>query len=191
MEATLKDWLGSVWKVMIFPFPRTFINEAQKAKGKTASAIVALLLLTIIVNLFNYVVLDHVFSPITILAALILAPIQTFFLAFWLDTICRKLFHFNTSYYDEYLYLAVVVAIVTQTLYTILNLIPFLQGNYLLAAWYLYPILLLTIAVQSLTKVKIWQATVIVVLSTIFALIGFACVAIFLLMMTRGMPGIY
>ncbi len=191
MEATLKDWLGSFWKVTIYPARVTFINESVKAKGKTASAIGWLLFLTVFVLLYNYAVFKFVFPVLVIILTFILFPLDSFFLVFWLDTVSRKVFKCKISYYDEFLYLGVVIAVVGQILFSILNLIPAVRGYYLLWASYLYPIVLLIIAVQSLTKLKVWQAFVTVILSVILAFIAFICITVLLLSMTRGIPGVY
>jgi hypothetical protein len=191
MEAALKDWLGSFWKVMIYPTQVTFVHESGKAKGKTTSAIGWLLFLTVFVNLYNYVVFKYAFPISVIILAFILLPLDAFFLAFWLDTISRKVFHCKISYYEEFLYLGVVIAVVDQVLFSTLNLIPAVRGSYLSGASSLYPIVLLIVAVQSLTRLKVWQAIITVILSVILALIVFICITVLLLSMTRGIPGIY
>ena len=190
MEATLKDWLGSFWGIIIHPSESTFVNEAQKAEGKTSSAIGWLLFLTVFTHIYNYIVFKSVFSIPVIILTFILIPLDALFLAFCLDTIYRRVFHRKKTYFDEFLYIVVVVLVSSQLFVSLLNLIPAIRGNYLLLASYLYPIVLLIIAVKSLTKLKGWQSAITVVLSVILALAGLICMPACLFSLMRAVPGI-
>ena len=190
MEATFKDWLGSFWKIIVHPSESTFVREAQKAKGKISSAIGWLLFLAVLIHLYIYAVFKYVFPIHVIILTFILIPLFSFFLAFCLDTIYRKIFHRKKTYYDEFLYIGIVILIVSQFVFSILNLIPAIRGNYLLWASYLYPIVLLIIAVKSLTKLKGWQAAITVILSVLLALAGFLCMPTFLFNLIRAVPGV-
>lgn len=186
METTLKDWLGSFWHVMIYPSQGTFAHESQKAGGKTTSAIGWLIFLAVFLHLYNYVVFKSVSPLSVVLLTLLLIPLDFFLLAFWLDTISRKVFHHKTSSYEQFLYIGVVIGVVSQILFSILNLIPPLRGYYLAEASYLYPIIILIVAVHSLTKLRIWESIITVILSVLLSLIIFACTSIFLLSMASG-----
>jgi hypothetical protein len=36
---TIQDWLGTLFAILITPFPRTYLREARKAPGKFSSAV--------------------------------------------------------------------------------------------------------------------------------------------------------
>jgi hypothetical protein len=190
MEATMKDWLGSFWKIVIYPSEATFFNEAQKADGKTSSAVGLLLLLTLFIHLYNYVFFQTAFPVVVIILSFLLIPLDIFLLAFCLDTIYRNAFHRKKSYYEEFLYIGVVTFISSQLLFFLLNMIPPIRGNQLLWVSYLYLTVLLIIAVKSLTKLKAWQATVTVILSVILSVAGLIFMPVCLFSVIRAVPGV-
>lgn len=190
MEATLKDWLGSFWNILIRPSQSTFFDEAQKAQGKTGSAVGWILFLTIFIHLYNYVAFNYVYPIYVIISSFILLPLDIFILTFCMDTICRKVFHRRRSYYDEFLYLWVVIFVISQVIIVVLSLIPAIRDNYLSWVLFLYPIGLLTVAVKSLTELKIWQAAITVVLSVILASLFLICGPVFLFILIGTVPGV-
>ena len=190
MEATLKDWLGSFGEIVIHPSEGTFLKEARKAQGKTGSALGWLLFLTAFIHVFNLVVFNYVYPIYVIVSSFILIPIGFFFLAFCLDTIYRKVFHRKKTYYDEFLYIGVAIFFVSQIFILLLSVIPALRDTYLSWALFLYPIILLIIAVKSLTKLKGWQASLTVVLSVVLASLFLLCGPLFLFSLIRAVPGV-
>ena len=194
MDATVKDWLGSFWNILIRPTESTFVNEAKKAEGKTFSAVGSLVLFTAFFCLYNLAVLHYDFSKGAVILGFIIIPLYFLVLAFSLDTLYRKIFHRQKSYYEEFLYIGVVIFIISQLLFYLLIWIPFLGTDYLaftsIAVAYLYPIVLLIVAVKSLTKLTAWQATLTVILGVGSTIIGWLCMIVFMLGLMRAVPGV-
>ncbi len=190
----MKDWLGSFWNVLIRPSESTFVSEAKKAEGKTLSAVGSLVLFTAFFCLYNLAVLHYDFPIAAVILGFIIIPLYFLVLAFSLDTLCRKIFHRKKSYYEEFLYIGVVVFIISQLLFYLLSWIPFLGTDYLtftsIAVAYLYPIVLLIVAVKSLTKLTVWQATLTVILGVVSTIIGWFCIIVFMLSLMRAVPGV-
>jgi hypothetical protein len=190
MEATLKDWISSFWKILIHPSESTFLNESQKAQGKTGSALNWLLFMTVFIYVFNYAVFNYIYPIYVIISSLILIPIDFFILAFCLDAVYRKFSRRKKMYYEEFLYLEVVIFIVSQMLILLLSLIPAVRNTNLLWVLFLYPVVLLIVAVKSLTKLRVWQATIAVILSVTLAASFLICGPLFLFSLIRAVPGV-
>jgi hypothetical protein len=190
MEATLKDWLGSFWQITVRPSQTTFVNESRKAKGKFVSVIGWLTFIAAFTHLFVYVVYQQFFAPVVIVLTFIVLPIVFLLFAFWLDTVYRRAFHRQKSYYDEFLYLAVVIYVPWTIWSSLLSLTPSV-GNYLWWASLLYLVIMLTIAVKSLTKLKTWQAAITVVFGLVLGVMGLICLPAFILSLTRAVPSVF
>jgi hypothetical protein len=101
----------------------------------------------------------------------------------------RKIFHHKQTYYDEFLYIWVIIFVLYQILASLSDLIPVARESYYLSwALYLYPITLLSMAVKAITKLKVWQAIMTVVLSIILTLSFLACMPAFILSMIGAVP---
>jgi hypothetical protein len=190
MEATLKDWLGSFWEITVRPSQTTFINESRKTKGKFVSVIGWLIFVATFTHVYVYVVYKQFFAPAVIVLTFIVIPIVFLLFAFWLDTICRRAFHRQKSYYDEFLYLTVVIYVPYTIWSSLLSLVPSV-GNYLWWASLLYLVIMLTIAVKSLTKLKTWQAATTVILGLVLGILGLICLPAFILSLTRAVPSVF
>jgi hypothetical protein len=190
MEATLRDWLSSFREIIIRPSQIAFVNESQKAKGKIFGAIGWLLFIAAFDQLYVYAVYKYVFSVSLVIMTFLVFPLVFLFLAFCIDTVYCKVFHHKNTYYDEFLYIAVAIFVPFQILSSSLSLIPTI-GIYLGWASIIYPIILLIVAVKSLTKLKTWETIVTVVLSIILALAGFFCIPVFLLSIMRAVPRVF
>jgi hypothetical protein len=190
MEVTLKDWFSSFWEILVRPSKTTFINESQKAKGKLPSVIGWLIFIMAFDHVFVYAIYKQLFSPLVIVLTFIIFPIVFLLFAVFLDTIYRRAFHRKKSYYDEFLYLAVAIYVPYSIWSAPLALIPSL-GTYLWWASLVYLVILLTIAVKSLTKLKTWQAAITVIISLLLGVMGLICFPVFLLSLTRAVPSVY
>jgi hypothetical protein len=166
------------------------VNESQKAKGKIFGAISWLLLIVAFNHFYVYAVYKYVFSLSVIIMTFLFFPIVFLFFVFCIETVYQKAFHRKKTYYDEFLYIAVAIFVPFQILSSPLGLIPSF-GIYLGWASFIYPIILLVVAVKALTKLKTWQAIVTVVLSIILGLAGFFCIPAFLLSIMRAVPGVF
>src|SRR5215211_114118 len=173
MKATLRDWLTSFWEITVHPSQTTFINESRKAKGKFVSVIGWLTFVAAFNDLFVYVVYKQ-FAPLVIVLTFIVGPIAFLLFAFWLDTIYRRAFHRQKSYYDEFLYLTVAIYVPYTIWSSLLRLTPSV-GHFLWWTSFLYLVIMLTIAVKSLTKLKTWQAATTVIFSLVLGVMGLIC----------------
>ncbi len=79
MKQTLLDWLGTFWRVLVAPTPKTFLQEAKKADGKFASAVVWLVVYALCVFGAASVVAGSVLDIPALLTILFLIPVVVIF----------------------------------------------------------------------------------------------------------------
>ena len=186
--AIFQDWLLTFYRIIVSPLPRTFINEAKKAKGKFPSAVLWLTLAVLIADAIIYFATGY-FPVSRILMSLIFLPIIFLVFVFSLDILYKKLFDRKKSYYDELLYLVVGVYTPFSVISSLTSLIPKV-GQILSWILFVYPLLLVILLLKSLTNLKFWQASVVVSLGTILTLGSLFCIPAFILSMMGALPRI-
>jgi hypothetical protein len=178
--STMAEWLAAFWKIIYKPLPQTFLDIAQNAKGKFSSCIAWLVFVAIFSELFNYIFFlpKNDFSwLIPTLASVVAVPIEILFYVFWIRTFQRKVFHGETDYYNELLYVIVAIYVVMGVMSKFLALIPILL---VASTWiaYAYFIILTMVAVRAITKLDLWKTIVTVLLSFLLAAGVALCVGI-------------
>ena len=185
---TIKDWLQTFGMIIIKPLPNTYITEAKKAKGKFPSAVAWLVIYAVAINAYVYLQPQHYFSPSTMLVSILILPLVFLLFIFSLHQLYKNLFGRKKDYYDELLYL------------TVGNFVPFILINLAVASipkvntivsWaaLFYPLILTIIALMAITKLKLWQSIVIVILASLVASVGFFCIGAIILSLMRAVPG--
>ncbi len=185
---TLKDWLVTFWKIIIMPMPETFIKEAKKAKGKFSSAVVWLVFLAVLIHLSIFLLFDYVYPLWVTISTILFVPITFFVFVFFIHMFYQRLFHRKKDYHAEFLYLAVGIFVPFVAIGSIVPMVPQV-GTTLAWISLLYPIILMIIAVSTITKLKAWQSTVTVFLGLFFATLGFLCLPAFFFSMMNAVPG--
>ena len=175
MADTLKDWVGTFWRILISPTPRTFIEEAEKAKDKFTSAIgwtvfialYAYLLPLIKGPTFNFTLL--IYSLLIFPLVIVLVPSATHF-------VLQRLFHQKKYIYDKILYIYTAILVLFQL---IINPVTyFVPQNIALVLNYFfitYQLALFVIATKSIANIKYWQATVTTICSITAGAVIFIC----------------
>lgn len=166
-----KNWLRTFGKIIVSPLPKTFIKESRKAKGKTLSALGWFLFVYIFGLIFSLVILKSKVSLYGIVAGLIFYPILFFLFVYCLNSLSKSLFHLNKDFHAEILYLVVGIYTPFSIIQAGINVLPKIG---IIAGWisYIYPLILLTIAIKSLTKLNYWKTLVTIFLSSIIAILG-------------------
>jgi hypothetical protein len=174
VKETVIDWLGTFWKVLIRPTPKTFLEEAKKAEGKPASAIGLLIFYGLYVYILASIGLTR--APLSfgaLIAATLVIPLGVLIFTSSAYYLCQRLPRRKKYNYDKMLYLNVAILLpillVTAPLF-VWDVFPLST-----AVLFFYQIALLTISIKSLADIEYWQALVIIFLSTVATIL--VCVA--------------
>jgi len=188
---SLKYWLVSICLVFIKPIPKTFKKITQDVKGVLGASIAWVVLMT---SIFIITVGQLGFYEGGYIAQLIIAiiimPIWFLLFVYLLEYINKRVFHRKQSWYEELLFSTTIVFILT----TVLDLIPIVlnyENDMLNLALLIYPIALLIISVIAITKVKIWQSIVSVLLVSGLSVGAFLFIGFFLMSMIQVVPSMF
>ncbi len=182
----LRDWLGTFGMIVIRPLPSTFVKEAKKAEGKFASAVVWLVLVVLAAHVWLYLVTGSPDALLAAVATVFLIPIAFLFLVYCIHMLQQRLFRKKAYHYPELLYLLVGICVPIAVVNVIL-------GRGALADilfWVIcaYGLVLAVMAVAAVTRLRIWQASIAVVLSLILAAGGFVCIGLFIISLIQTVP---
>ena len=171
----LKDWLGTFWRILISPLPKTFVEEAEKAENKFTSALGWAAFIAIYSYVMPSIITRQVFN-FTILALLLLAcPLAIVLVPSATHFMLQRVFHRKEYLYDKVLYIYAAIIIVFEIF---IDLTFFFPANiaslisYLLRA---YQLILLVIAIKAIANIRYWQAIATILCSAIVGVIIFAC----------------
>jgi hypothetical protein len=171
----MKDWLGTFWKVIVSPTPKTFLAEAQKAPDKFSSAMGWLVFFAI--YLYGVVTIGIAPLPIAaLISAVLLIPLVVILLTSAMHFVCQRVFHQKKYFYDKLLYITVAILLPIQFIFAPVTL--FLPEKFSLALIYvllLYQIVLLALALKTIANLEYWQALVTVFISVVVGILAFLC----------------
>ncbi len=184
---TLFDWLTTIGMIFIKPFPKTFLSESGKAKGKLPSAIAWIVLIVISFHLLLYIAYRFVYPVFTILASILLVPVIFLFYVFCVHILYKRLFHRKADHYDELLYLMVSIFVPFTLVAILLLLIPKV-GSALSIISMIYAVMLVAIAVKTITKLSIAKALITVIFGTLIALLGYILIPAFVFGLMNTVP---
>jgi hypothetical protein len=190
MKETLIDWLGTFWKVLTLPTPKTFLAEAKKADGKFASAIGWLVFYAVYIYTLASLAFGRLLAVSTLLTVMLVVPLAVLLFTSAAHFICQRLLRRKEYLYDKMLYLT--VAILLPVFLIIAPLSLFLSGGvFQLLAFILlfYQVALLTIAIKTTADIEYWQALVTVFLSIVVGILVGGIIFI-LIRATVAPPGI-
>ena len=185
-----QDWLTTMYRVVVSPKPDTFITESKKANGNFTSAIFWLLFLTLIFHVFIYISSQYVFPISSIIVTLIFVPLVFLFYVFSVDLFYKRLFNRKKNYYNELLYLMTSIFSPFYIISLFTLLLPNKLGTILGWITTVYPILLVTLVLKSLVKLKFWQAITVILLATALAAGGVFCIPAFIFSLIGSVPGV-
>ncbi len=175
----IKDWLTTFGMIIVKPVPATFIGEAEKAKGKFASAVAWIAFVAVFVEANILIFLGH-FSLSRLVKALLFVPIVVIFSVFCLHMFYQKFFGRKKYYHEELLYLIVGIFVPFVVASILATYIP-VVGEVLSWIVLAYPVILTVIAVKAITRLKIWQSVIVVFCGLVVAIIGYVVIPILIL----------
>lgn len=186
----LHDWLFAFRTILTKPSSQSFEKTAKKASGKTSSIIVAIVCFTVFIFVHAYFAENIIFSPSTYLLSLIGFPLLFFLTVFWMEVFRKKLFRRKKSYYDELLFIVTVVLILFGFISSLLSIIPGI-GRILSIMVNIYQVVLIVIALSSITNLKIWHSILTVTASMIVTVGSFSCILAFMISMIGTVPRVF
>ena len=188
MIDTLKDWLGTFWKIIIAPTPRTFLAEAQKADAKFASAVAWLVFCAVYLSILsNFVVAPA--SVISFITAVIVLPLAVVLFTSAMHFAYQRIAHRRQYLFDKMLYLTVSILVPLQfILIHVALLLPAQIIAILAFVLLLYQAVLLAVALKAIAKIEYWQALLSVLVSIIVAIMASGIVLLLLYSTVTG-PG--
>lgn len=171
---TIKDWLGTFWKILIAPTAKTFVEEAEKAQNKFASAI----LWSVFIAICSYLIpamAGQVFNGMILIFALLIFPLVIVLVPSVAHFMLQRVFRRKQYLYDKILYIFTAILVLFQLIVNISFFMPTNIStvfNYIIVA---YQIVLLIVAVKAVAKVNYWQAVSTILASFTAGALIFIC----------------
>jgi hypothetical protein len=152
--------------VLVNPRPQTFRGIADRSTGKLRSAVAWMVVFSCLLYLFSVMTSEVVLSPFPLLLFMILTPALTLFWVFCLYFIYRVWFRGNNQLYDGLVCAVACILIPINLVRAILLMIP-IAGPVISWLICVYQALLAVIAVYAITRLKIIQAIMVVVVGSL------------------------
>ena len=172
----IQDWLTTFGLVMIKPLPQTFVIESKKAKGKFSTALMWVAFVAVVVDIQTLIIKNY-FSVSKILKSILFTPVVVLISVFVVHLLYQRLLGKKKDLYSELLYLIVGIFVPFVIVSLFVNQIP-VVGKALFWATLAYPLILIVIAVKTITELKIWQSIMIVFLGSVVAVIAYFSIPI-------------
>jgi len=186
LSETLKDWLGTFWRILISPTPKTFIEEAEIAKDKLGSAIGW----AIFIAIYSYMIpilTGYVFNITILISALLIFPLVVVLVPSAAHFTLKRVFHRKQYLYDKVLYIYTAILVTFQLIITPVTF--FISADIVSTLSYLllfYQFVLLVIATKAIAQIKYWQATATVLSAVIVGATIFICTLPFITSLMSG-----
>jgi hypothetical protein len=164
------EWLAAFYRVLIRPRPSTFVEFSQKARGRFEAGIVWLVL-TALAAVLLPLAAGAPFDPATVLAGVVVLPLGVMLWAAAVDFLYRRIYDHQARLYNALFYCIVCVFVPTTILNALLQLVPMVSS---VADWLvpLAQVALVTMAVIAITRLRLWQAILLVAVSAVTALVA-------------------
>jgi hypothetical protein len=188
---TLNDWLSTFWKILTEPSQATFLAAAKCAKRKFVTAMLWLIAIATLYYIRGRFITGVSLGIMLLFLAVIALPISVLVCVTSIHFFLKRMFHCKADHYDEILYLTVAVIVVVSLIVLGFSLIPGITGRILMWAALVYLVVLLVVAVKSITKLMWVEALVSVIVSLIVAGGAFVCSPFLIASLTGGVEGIF
>ena len=184
----LTNWLESFWKILIFPSTKTFAKEAEKANGKFGSSVAWLVFLAVyIVCIAMLLVKDYPFNFLLLIVLVMAIPAAVVTLTSAMHLVYQRVFHGKQYIYDALLYITTIILIPFQMIAIPLSLaVPVEIGNPIFDLMQLYQLALLVWSLTVISKLKLWQAAITVLIGTTVGAITLVCILPIVVSMMGG-----
>lgn len=164
----LRLWLTSFGKVLVTPGPQTFREIADRSAGKLRAAVAWLVIFCCLLYLFSVLTTGVVLSAVPLLLFMFLTPTVLLFWVLCILFIYRLMFHGDFNLYGGLVCAAVCILIPVNLVRAVLLLIP-VAGPVLSFLAFAYQGILAVVAVYAITRLKILQAIMVVVVGSVIA----------------------
>jgi hypothetical protein len=171
---TIQDWLGTFWRILISPVPKTFVEEAEKAHDKFASAIGWAVFLAI----YSYLVpilAGYTFNFTVFVLLLLILPLVVVLVPSTAHFMLVRVFHRKEYLYDKILYIFTAILVVFQLITNLTFFVPAKIAPVLNSLLIAYTAVLLIIAISAIAKIKYWQAVIVTFSSVVAGAFIFMC----------------
>src|SRR5512139_619325 len=101
---TIKDWLGTFWRILISPTPKTFVEEAGKSRNKFASAI-GWAIFTAIYSYGMTFLAGYISGRTSFLLLVLILPLVVVLVPSAAHFMVVRIFHRKEYLYDRFLYI--------------------------------------------------------------------------------------
>lgn len=175
---TLKDWLGTFWRILTSPTPKTFIEEAEKAENKFASTVGWAVFLSFYAYLLP-LLKGFTFDFTVLIAALLIFPIILVLVPSATHFMLQRVFHKKQYFYDKVMYLFAAILVLFQFIASPISyFVPTGMApvaTVINALLITYQLILFVIAIQAISRVNYWQAIITVLASLAAGTLIFVC----------------
>lgn len=188
----LVNWLESFWKVLVSPSSKTFIREAGKGNGKFGSSVAWLAFLAVYVFLSAVLLADaSAYSLAVPIILIIVLPGSVVILTSAMHFVYQRFFHRKSYIYDALLYITTAILVPFEMIAIPLSLaLPVEIGNPVFDIFLLYQLALMIWAFAAISKLKIWQAVVTVLIGVIAGAFAFVCILPLVAGLMGGVSGV-
>ena len=188
---TFKHWLTSIFYVFIKPIPFTFKQITKDVKGVLGASIAWVASITgfmvISIGLTGHYADGFLF---TLIISITIFPIWFLLFVFLQEFLNKKIFHRKTSYYEKLLFSTAIIFVINVILDTVYFLVNY-QNILIELALYIYLVVLFIISFYSITKAKIWQSIVIVILALVVSVGSLLFIGLYLMSLIQTVPSMF
>jgi hypothetical protein len=189
LSETLKDWLGTFWRILILPTPKTFVEEAEKAKDKFTS-VIGWAVFIIIYSYLIAAMAGYMFNFTILISGSLILPIVIVLIPSAIHFVLQRVFHRKQYLYDKVLYIFTSIVVLFQIIITpIIFWAPQSIASVISYIVIAYQFILFVISIKSIANIKYWQATITVIVSLIIGGLIFICVIPFITSLMGGVSG--
>lgn len=191
LAETIRDWLGTFWRILILPKPKTFADEAEKASNKFGSAMGW----AVFIAIYSYsvpVLAGYVFDLRILISAIIIFPLIVVLIPSATHFVVQRVFHRKEYLYDKFLYIFTAILVLFQLIinpitFFVPHQIAVVANDFVIG----YQVLLFIIALKAMAKLNYWQTFVTVVITFLVGGIIFICAIPFIASIMGGVNGTF
>ena len=179
--ASIKQWLLSIWSVLIRPTTKTFTSINKTVENCFGEAIAWITVVVVLYFAPASIIYDDPELFNAMIICIIMVPIWFLLFVFVSHKMNKLLFQDDNYYYDQLLYSSTVIFVLTSLIfYVFVGLIPQLiaQENNIFFVFVpiVYWLLLSTINIKAVFDIGYLQSIIALVISLIISLVGFAII---------------
>jgi hypothetical protein len=185
--ASLKNWLNAFWRIPLKPFPKTISDVSSYARTNTWQQAVAWSAIIALIYQLHYIFILKNPRPPNLsfwssMMFIVVLPIELLFFVFWIHTLFHKVFKRKRDCYKELLFVITAIIVGLSLLTIPISLIPQI-GVWLGWAITIYQVLLVLLAIKTITKLMLWESIVVLIFSLLLTASIAVCLPLFIITM--------